>query len=33
MIAFRALQGFLGGSMIPLVFTTAFFFFQGKQRV
>ncbi len=25
MIAFRALQGFLGGSMIPLVFTTAFF--------
>ena len=23
MIAFRALQGFLGGSMIPLVFTTA----------
>jgi DHA2 family multidrug resistance protein len=33
MIAFRALQGFLGGSMIPLVFTTAFYFFQGKQRV
>jgi DHA2 family multidrug resistance protein len=33
MIAFRALQGFLGGSMIPLVFTTAFVFFQGKQRV
>ncbi|MDE1164829.1 MAG: DHA2 family efflux MFS transporter permease subunit [Pseudomonas sp.] len=33
MIAFRALQGFLGGSMIPLVFTTAFFFFTGKQRV
>jgi DHA2 family multidrug resistance protein len=33
MIAFRALQGFLGGSMIPMVFTTAFFFFQGKQRV
>jgi MFS transporter, DHA2 family, multidrug resistance protein len=33
MIAFRALQGFLGGSMIPTVFTTAFFFFQGKQRV
>src|SRR5215475_13316 len=24
MIAFRALQGFLGGSMIPTVFTTAF---------
>ena len=33
MIAFRALQGFLGGSMIPLVFTTAFMFFSGKQRV
>ncbi|WPO97829.1 DHA2 family efflux MFS transporter permease subunit [Pseudomonas sp. HR96] len=33
MIAFRALQGFLGGSMIPLVFTTAFMYFNGKQRV
>jgi DHA2 family multidrug resistance protein len=33
MIVFRALQGFLGGSMIPTVFTSAFFFFQGKQRV
>ena len=33
MIAFRALQGFLGGSMIPLVFSTAFLFYQGKQRV
>lgn len=33
MIVFRALQGFLGGSMIPLVFTTAFMFFAGKQRV
>jgi DHA2 family multidrug resistance protein len=33
MIAFRALQGFLGGSMIPLVFTTAFVFFTNKQRV
>ncbi len=33
MIAFRALQGFLGGPMIPTVFTTAFFYFQGKQRV
>jgi DHA2 family multidrug resistance protein len=33
MIAFRALQGFLGGSMIPLVFSSAFVFFQGKQRV
>ena len=33
MIAFRALQGFVGGSMIPMVFTTAFVFFEGKQRV
>jgi len=33
MIAFRALQGFLGGSMIPMVFTTAFVFFNGRQRV
>jgi DHA2 family multidrug resistance protein len=33
MIVFRALQGFLGGSMIPTVFTTAFIYFQGNQRV
>ncbi len=33
MIVFRALQGFLGGSMIPTVFTTAFFYFTGQQRV
>jgi len=33
MIAFRAIQGFLGGSMIPMVFTTAFMYFSGKQRV
>src|SRR6201986_491196 len=33
MIAFRALQGFLGGSMIPTAFTTAFFYFNGQQRV
>ena len=33
MILFRALQGFLGGSMIPTVFTTAFFYFNGQQRV
>src|SRR5579859_2438151 len=33
MIAFRALQGFLGGSMIPTVFTTAFYYFNGQQRV
>ena len=31
MIVFRALQGFLGGSMIPTVFTTAFAFFPGKR--
>jgi len=33
MIVFRALQGFLGGSMIPTVFTTGFVYFHGKQRV
>jgi len=33
MIVFRALQGFLGGSMIPTVFTTAFIYFTGNQRV
>ncbi|HVJ41629.1 MAG TPA: DHA2 family efflux MFS transporter permease subunit [Dongiaceae bacterium] len=33
MIAFRFLQGFLGGSMIPTVYTTAFFYFVGNQRV
>src|SRR6516225_5232775 len=33
MIAFRALQGFLGGSMIPTAFTTAFVYFNGNQRV
>src|ERR1700726_1189828 len=33
MIIFRALQGFLGGSMIPTVFTTAFVYFGGQQRV
>jgi DHA2 family multidrug resistance protein len=33
MIAFRALQGFLGGSMIPTAFTSAFFYFTGQQRV
>src|SRR6202167_975289 len=31
MILFRALQGFLGGSMIPIMFTTAFYFFSGRQ--
>ncbi len=33
MIIFRALQGFLGGSMIPTVFATAFYYFTGQQRV
>jgi DHA2 family multidrug resistance protein len=33
MIAFRAAQGFLGGSMIPTVFTTAFAFFPGRKIV
>src|ERR1700758_3602016 len=33
MIVFRALQGFLGAPMIPTVFTSAFIFFEGKQRV
>ena len=33
MIVFRALQGFLGGSMIPTVFTSAFIYFTGHQRV
>jgi DHA2 family multidrug resistance protein len=31
MIAFRALQGLAGGSMIPLVFTTAFAFFRANS--
>ena len=33
MIVFRTLQGFLGGSMIPTVFTTAFIYFNNQQRV
>jgi DHA2 family multidrug resistance protein len=33
MIVFRALQGFLGGSMIPTVFTAAFAFFSGPRVV
>ena len=32
MIAFRALQGFVGGAMIPTVFATGFAMFSGKQR-
>lgn len=31
MIAFRALQGFTGGAMVPLVFATGFTIFKGKQ--
>ena len=33
MIVFRALQGALGASMIPTVFTSSFYFFQGPRRV
>lgn len=31
MIVFRALQGVAGASMIPLVFSTAFIYYQGKE--
>jgi MFS transporter, DHA2 family, multidrug resistance protein len=33
MIVFRALQGLLGASMIPTVFTSSFHYFQGPKRV
>jgi MFS transporter, DHA2 family, multidrug resistance protein len=33
MILFRALQGMLGASMIPIMFTSSFHFFQGQRRV
>src|SRR5271166_2334664 len=33
MIVFRALQGLLGASMIPTVFTSSFYFFEGQRRV
>jgi DHA2 family multidrug resistance protein len=33
MIVFRALQGMLGASMIPTVFTSSFHYFQGTRRV
>src|SRR5258706_1892444 len=33
MIVFRALQGLLGASMIPTVFTSSFHYFQGNRRV
>ena len=32
MIAFRALQGFTGGAMVPLVFATGFAMFEGPKR-
>jgi DHA2 family multidrug resistance protein len=32
MIAFRAIQGFVGGAMVPTVFATGFVLFEGKQR-
>ncbi len=31
MIAFRAIQGFTGGAMVPLVFSVGFTIFKGKQ--
>ncbi|MPT23776.1 MAG: DHA2 family efflux MFS transporter permease subunit, partial [Starkeya sp.] len=31
-VAFRALQGFTGGAMVPLVFAVGFTLFSGKQR-
>jgi MFS transporter, DHA2 family, multidrug resistance protein len=33
MIAFRALQGALGASMVPIMFTTSLYYFQGPRRV
>lgn len=33
MILFRALQGLLGASMIPTVFTSSFHYFQGPRRI
>ena len=32
MITFRAIQGFVGGAMIPTVFATGYALFSGKQR-
>jgi MFS transporter, DHA2 family, multidrug resistance protein len=32
MTAFRAIQGFVGGAMVPTVFATGFTLFSGKQR-
>jgi MFS transporter, DHA2 family, multidrug resistance protein len=33
MIVFRALQGLLGASMVPTMFTSSFYFFEGPRRV
>jgi MFS transporter, DHA2 family, multidrug resistance protein len=33
MVVFRALQGLLGASMIPTVFTSSFHYFEGQRRV
>jgi len=33
MIVFRALQGMLGASMIPTVFTSSFTYFEGQRRI
>jgi DHA2 family multidrug resistance protein len=32
MILFRVIQGFVGGAMVPLVFSTGFIMFSGPQR-
>jgi MFS transporter, DHA2 family, multidrug resistance protein len=32
MIAFRAVQGFVGGAMVPTVFAVGFTLFEGRQR-
>jgi DHA2 family multidrug resistance protein len=32
MTAFRAIQGFVGGAMVPTVFATGFTLFEGKRR-
>lgn len=32
MILFRAIQGFVGGAMVPTVFATGYMLFEGKQR-
>jgi DHA2 family multidrug resistance protein len=32
MVAFRVLQGFVGGAMVPTVFATGFTIFSGRQR-